>query len=45
MRKVGKAYKFHTRLIGPLTMRLFANWGPPCRALTDNVSEWHLDCQ
>eukprot|EP00913_Durusdinium_trenchii_P009755 g9163.t1 len=42
---------FRTDFVGPwdctftrsiLTMFevLFANWGPPCRALTDNVSEW-----
>ena len=24
---------------------LFANWGPPCRLLVDNVSEWPLGCR
>ncbi|CAK9054036.1 Zinc transporter ZupT [Durusdinium trenchii] len=35
-----KYYGTFTRSILTMFEVLFANWGPPCRALTDNVSEW-----
>ena len=34
-----KSMQNQTPTMGPVTAR-FANWGPPCRVLIENVSEW-----